>query len=173
MGPTLAVGGPRAGADHVTERAQRKTGTASASHRCVILVGESWSEMRRSEAPRRRRAGVPDEVCHVSRTRLALGLLDRLAAQGRRVPVIVADAGYGRSVSLRLALEERGWSYVMAVDPKEIARPSTAELISPATAGWAAHAAPLPRRRTTASWPHRRVRSGSTPSQERPCGCLC
>ncbi|MFE9500845.1 hypothetical protein [Streptomyces collinus] len=41
------------------------------------------------------------------------------------MPVIVADAGYGRSVSFRLALEERG--YVMAVDPKEIARPADAE----------------------------------------------
>ncbi|WP_335755383.1 transposase [Streptomyces fodineus] len=39
------------------------------------------------------------------------------------VPVIVADAGYGRSVSFRLALEERGWSYIMAVDPKEIPQP--------------------------------------------------
>ncbi|MET9835731.1 transposase [Streptomyces sp. NPDC006385] len=51
------------------------------------------------------------------------------------MPVIVADAGYGRSVSFRLALEERGWSYVMAVDPKEIARPATAEPQQPAYGG--------------------------------------
>jgi SRSO17 transposase len=51
------------------------------------------------------------------------------------VPVIVADAGYGRSVSFRLALEERGWSYVMAVDPKEIARPAGAEPCQPAYGG--------------------------------------
>ncbi|GAA2425950.1 hypothetical protein GCM10010421_11040 [Streptomyces glaucus] len=63
----------------------------------------------------------------MSKTRLALGLLDRLAGQGLAVPVIVADAGYGRSVSFRLALEERSWSYVVAVDPKEIARPAVAE----------------------------------------------
>jgi hypothetical protein len=43
------------------------------------------------------------------------------------VPVIVADCGYGRSVSIRLALEERGWSYSMAVEPKEVARPASAE----------------------------------------------
>ncbi|MFA7754136.1 transposase [Streptomyces sp. NRRL B-2790] len=47
--------------------------------------------------------------------------------QGLRVPLIVADAGYGHSVSFQLALEARGWSYVMAVHPKEIARPVTAE----------------------------------------------
>ncbi|MFF4752916.1 transposase [Streptomyces sp. NPDC001270] len=75
---------------------------------------------------RRRRAGVPDEVGHVSKMRPALGLLDQLAEQGLVVPVIVADAGYGRSVSFRIELEERGCSYVMAADPKEIARPVTA-----------------------------------------------
>ncbi|MFD4416075.1 IS701 family transposase [Streptomyces sp. NPDC058251] len=96
----------------------------------LFLPGE-WADDDR----RRRRAGVPEEVEHVSKTRLALGLLDRLAAQGLAVPVIVADAGYGRSVSFRLALEERGWSYVMAVDPKEIARPATAEPYRPAYSG--------------------------------------
>jgi SRSO17 transposase len=66
---------------------------------------------------------------------VALGLLDRLAEQGLTVPVIVADSGYGRSVSLRLALEERGWSYVMAVDPKEIVRPAAAEPAQPEYGG--------------------------------------
>ncbi|MFI7347260.1 transposase [Streptomyces sp. NPDC049936] len=62
--------------------------------------------LRRWAAPT---VGVPDEVGDVSKTRLALGLLDRLAGQGLTVPVHVADAGYGRSVSFRLALEECGW----------------------------------------------------------------
>ncbi|MET9515841.1 transposase [Streptomyces sp. NPDC002994] len=51
------------------------------------------------------------------------------------VPVIVADAGCGRSVSFRLALEERGWSYVMAIDPNEIARPVGAKPHQPAYGG--------------------------------------
>ncbi|GHB78168.1 hypothetical protein GCM10010377_80470 [Streptomyces viridiviolaceus] len=84
----------------------------------------------------------------MSKPRLALGLLDRLAAQGLAVPVIVADAGYGRSVSFRLALEERGWSYVMAVDPKEIARPATAEPYQPEYGGLGPTT--LPRYRDTA-----------------------
>ncbi|MBP8539977.1 IS701 family transposase [Streptomyces sp. MK37H] len=96
----------------------------------LFLPGE-WAHDDR----RRQRAGVPEEVGHVPKTRLALGLLDRLAAQGLEVPVIVADAGYGRSVAFRLALEERGFSYVMAVDPKEIARPATAEPYQPAYGG--------------------------------------
>lgn len=57
--------------------------------------------------------------------------------------MIVADAGYGRSVAFRLALEERGWSYVTAVYPKEIARPVTAEPYQPAHGGLGPP--PLPR----------------------------
>ncbi|MFE7779448.1 IS701 family transposase [Streptomyces sp. NPDC057445] len=107
------------------------TDTASCPLEWELFLPEEWAE----DQLRRRRAGVPDEVDHASKTRLALGLLDRLADQGLVVPVIVADAGYGRSVSFRLALEERRWSYVMAVDPKEIARPATAEPSQPAYGG--------------------------------------
>ncbi|MEU6181842.1 IS701 family transposase [Streptomyces coeruleorubidus] len=99
------------------------TDTASCPLEWELFPPEEWMQ----DQQRRRRARAPDEVGHVSKTRLALELLDRLAGQGLAVPVIVADAGYGRSVSLRLALEERGWSYVVAVDPKEIARPAAAE----------------------------------------------
>ncbi|GGV22411.1 hypothetical protein GCM10010260_73400 [Streptomyces filipinensis] len=68
--------------------------------------------------------------------------------------MIVADAGYGRSVSFRLALEERGWSYVMAVDPKEIARPADAEPYQPAYGGlWPTDSAPIPRGAPAAARP--------------------
>jgi SRSO17 transposase len=107
------------------------TDTASCPLEWELFLPEEWAD----DHERRRRAGVPDEVRHVPKTRLALGLLERLAAQGLAVPVIVADAGYGRSVAFRLALEERGWSYVMAVDPKEIARPAAAEPYQPEYGG--------------------------------------
>ncbi|MEU6300964.1 IS701 family transposase [Streptomyces erythrochromogenes] len=98
------------------------TDAASCPLEWELFLPEEWADDHR----RRRRAAVPDDVGHVSKTWLALGLLERLASQGLDVPVIVADAGYGRSVSFRLALEERGWSYVVAVDPKEVARPAAA-----------------------------------------------
>ncbi|MFE9069003.1 hypothetical protein [Streptomyces violaceusniger] len=41
--------------------------------------------------------------------------------------MIVVDVGHGRSVSFWLALKERDWSYVLAVDPKEIVQPEAAE----------------------------------------------
>ncbi|MFC8295381.1 IS701 family transposase [Streptomyces sp. NPDC057242] len=107
------------------------TDTASCPLEWELFLPEEWAD----DEGRRRRAGVPDEIGHVSKPHLALGLVDRLAKQGLAVPVIVADAGYGRSVSFRLALEERGWSYVMAVDPKEVARPAAAEPFQPAYGG--------------------------------------
>ncbi|MCL6667468.1 IS701 family transposase [Streptomyces panaciradicis] len=98
------------------------TDLASCPLEWELFLPEEWAH----DLPRRTAAGVPDEIGHVTKPRLALGLLERLAGWLGSVPVIVADAGYGRSVSFRLALEERGWSYVMAVEPKEIARPANA-----------------------------------------------
>ncbi|WP_078890457.1 IS701 family transposase [Streptomyces maremycinicus] len=95
------------------------TDRASCPLEWELFLPEEWAH----DARRRQAAGVPAEVGHVTKSRLALGLLERLAGWLGAVPVIVADCGYGRSVSFRLALEEHGWSYVMAVDPKEIARP--------------------------------------------------
>ncbi|WP_407111236.1 IS701 family transposase [Streptomyces sp. DSM 116494] len=107
------------------------TDAASCPLEWELFLPQEWA----ADDKRRRAARVPDEIGHVSKTWLALGLLDRLAAWLPRVPVIVADAGYGRSVSFRLALEQRGWSYVMAVDPKEIARPAMAEPYRPVYGG--------------------------------------
>ncbi len=107
------------------------TDLASCPLEWELFLPEDWA----ADEGRRRRAGVPGEVGHVSKARLALALLDRLAIWLPQVPVIVADAGYGRSVSFRLALEERGWPYVMAVDPKEVARPAAAEPFQPAYGG--------------------------------------
>lgn len=96
------------------------TDTASCPLGWDLFLPQEWA----NDPQRRRRAQVPDSVAHNSKASLALGLLDRLAgragARGR--------CRLGRSVSFRLALEERGWSCVVAVDPKEIARPAAAEL---------------------------------------------
>jgi SRSO17 transposase len=76
------------------------TDAASCPLEWELFLPEEWAH----DQHRRRRAGLPEEVGHLSKTQLALGLLDRLAARKLAVPVIVADAGYGRSVAFRLAL---------------------------------------------------------------------
>ncbi|MFD7299311.1 IS701 family transposase, partial [Streptomyces sp. NPDC059897] len=99
------------------------TDTASCPLEWDLFLPGEWAD----DARRRKAAGVPEDVRHVPKSRLALGLLDRLADWLGRVPVIVADAGYGRSVSFRQSLEDRGWRYVVAVDPKEIVQMEAAE----------------------------------------------
>ena len=76
---------------------------------------------------RRERAGIPDEVRHTEKWRLALemtgemtgpggwGLLEQITAAGGERPVVVADAGDGEGAAFRLQLEARGWRYVIAV----------------------------------------------------------
>ena len=75
----------------------------------------------------RERAGIPDEVRHAEKWRLALemidemagpggwGLLEQITAAGGARPVVVADAGYGDNTTFRLELADRGWRYVLAV----------------------------------------------------------
>ncbi|MFI1106335.1 IS701 family transposase [Streptomyces melanogenes] len=107
------------------------TDAASCPLEWEVFLPEEWAD----DSRRRKAAGVPEHVGHVPKPRLALGLLDRLADGLGPVPVIVADAGYGRSVSFRLALEERGWSYVVAVDPKEVVQLEAAEPYQPPYGG--------------------------------------
>ena len=80
---------------------------------------------------------------HVIKPHLAMGLLENPAGQLGGVPVIVADCGYGRSVGFRLAPEERGWSYVVAVDPKPVGGRPSGRRRTPSGAG-SARAARLP-----------------------------
>ncbi|PKV82669.1 SRSO17 transposase [Streptomyces sp. TLI_146] len=107
------------------------TDVASCPLEWDLFLPEEWAD----DVRRRQAAGVPATIGHVAKPSLALSLLDRLATWLPSVPVIVADAGYGRSVSFRFALEERGWSYLVAVDPKETVQPEAAEPYRPPYGG--------------------------------------
>jgi SRSO17 transposase len=67
-------------------------------------------------AARRARAGIPAEVRHHPKWRLALEMLDELAGWGLRPPVVAADAGYGNNGDFRAGITARGSHYVAAVD---------------------------------------------------------
>ena len=73
-------------------------------------------------------AGIPDEVRHREKWRLALDMLDQMterlgAARNCRSR---ADAGYGDTTEFRLGLEERGLRYVVAVKDTTSAYPADA-----------------------------------------------
>src|SRR6266702_3608252 len=99
-----------------------------------LFCPESWDDAALADpvaaaraARRRERAGIPDEVRHTEKWRLALemidemtgpggwGVLEEITAAGGGRPVVVADAGYGEGPAFRLELAARGWRYVIAV----------------------------------------------------------
>jgi SRSO17 transposase len=76
---------------------------------------------------KRVRAGIPHEVRHREKWRLALDMIDQMRDDWHlpKRPV-VADCGYGDCTLFRLGLSERGPSYVVQVDPDATARPGDA-----------------------------------------------
>lgn len=74
----------------------------------------------------RKRAGIPDELGHQPKWRLALEMLDELAEWGLCPPVIATDAGYGNNAHFRDALTEWGLSWIVQVESDLSAHPADA-----------------------------------------------
>lgn len=79
---------------------------------------------------RRARCRIPPAVGHTEKWRLALDSLDELHAWGVRVPLALADAGYGDRFEFRVGLEERGLSYVVGVTSTMTAHPAHARRVT-------------------------------------------
>jgi len=99
-----------------------------------LFCPESWDDQALADPVaaargrrRRERAGIPDEVRHAEKWRLALdmiaeitgpggwGVLEEITSAGGARPAVAADAGYGDNTAFRLELAARGWRYVVAV----------------------------------------------------------
>src|SRR4051812_9721379 len=76
--------------------------------------------------PRRTRAGIPQDVRHREKWRLALDMLDELAGWELAPPVVVADAGYGDIAEFRDGLTARGRAWVVQVQGVLSAHPAAA-----------------------------------------------
>jgi SRSO17 transposase len=119
-----------------------------------LFCPESWDDAMLADpaaaarARRRRdRAGIPDEVRHAEKWRLALemtgemtgpdgwGVLEEITAAGGGRPVVVADAGYGDNTAFRLELQDRGWQYVLAVKGTTSAYAGDAQPVTRALGG--------------------------------------
>ncbi|WNZ12515.1 IS701 family transposase [Streptomyces sp. 11x1] len=90
--------------------------TASCPLQWRMFVPEEWAD----DAVRRQKTGIPPEVGHREKWRLALDILDELAGWGLVPPVLVADAGYGQNADFRDGLSERGIGYVVTVHPHDV-----------------------------------------------------
>ena len=121
------------------------TDTASCSLQWRLFLPQEWA----SDPVRRGRARIPADVTHREKWRLALDMLDTLAAWGMTPPVVVADAAYGTNAHLRTALSERGLAYVLTVRSDVSAHPFETKPVAPARKG-AIGCWPQPRYRQTA-----------------------
>jgi SRSO17 transposase len=107
------------------------TDTASVPLSWRLFLPLEWAAHR----ARCRPVGVPEQVGHVKKWRLALEILEEVRGWDLVPPVIVADAGYGQNAYFRAALVERGLSFVVAVRGDEVAPPQRAISFKPDYAG--------------------------------------
>jgi SRSO17 transposase len=97
------------------------TDTASCPLDWRLFVPTSWDEeaadtdTRPDVVARRDRCGLPEGERHRPKWMMAVEMLDALAEQGLRPPLVAADAGYGDSSQFRGALDERGIGYIVQV----------------------------------------------------------
>ncbi|MFJ7182350.1 IS701 family transposase [Streptomyces massasporeus] len=105
--------------------------TASCPRQWRLFVPEEWAH----GATRRQKTGIPQEVGHREKWRLALDTLDALAGWGLVPPVVVADAGYGQNADFREGLNERGIGYVVAIRSDVTVHPHDAQPTAPAWSG--------------------------------------
>jgi SRSO17 transposase len=120
-----------------------------------LFCPQSWDDAALGADPvaaaraarRRERAGIPGQVRHTEKWRLALEMIDEIAAPdgwdvleevtaaGGARPVAVADAGYGDNTTFGLQLTARGWRYVVAVKGTTSAYAGDACPVRPARRG--------------------------------------
>jgi SRSO17 transposase len=130
---------------------QMVTDSASVAANWRLFCPSSWDEntiddpeVAAQVRARRARAGIPDEVRHREKWRLALDMLDQMltppasgSAGGWGLPKrpVVGDSGYGDATEFRLGLTERELVYVLQVDPTATAHPSDAVPATPPSTG--------------------------------------
>jgi len=124
---------PRSWDETTLEQSDPDAGTHSAAGAVAGRVAEI--------ARRRARCKIPEQVRHREKWRLALDMLEQITGPqsstgwGLAARPVVADAGYGDVTAFRLALAERGLSYVVAVKPTTSAYPADAMPIMAPYAG--------------------------------------
>jgi SRSO17 transposase len=110
---------------------QMVTDTASLAANWRLFCPASWDDTTISDAAkaagvraRRADAGIPEQIQHREKWRLALDMIDQMIDEWGlpRLPV-VADSGYGDCTAFRLALAQRGLSYIVEVDGGTSAHP--------------------------------------------------
>jgi SRSO17 transposase len=80
-----------------------------------LYLPESWC----GDEPRRKAAGVPQQVRFATKPQLALRMLDRAFAEGIKPQWVLADEVYGNDSKFRRHLESLGQPFVLAVSSQQ------------------------------------------------------
>ncbi|CAM5588185.1 IS701 family transposase ISSav4 [Kitasatospora aureofaciens] len=104
-----------------------------------LFLPKSWDPASGKAEPakvaRRERCQIPADLGHVEKWQLALDMVDETRSWGVHVPLVVADAGYGDAVALRLGLGERALNYVVGISTTLSAQPGSARPFTPPYSG--------------------------------------
>jgi SRSO17 transposase len=92
-----------------------------------LYLPEVWC----TDAVRRSRASIPQDLGHRPKWRIALDEIDRLLAAGVRFGSVVADAGYGACAAFRRGLAERGLTFAVGVLTTQKVYPRDVTLTEP------------------------------------------
>jgi len=76
-----------------------------------LYLPESWA----NDPERRAKAGVPQDIRHQEKWRIALEQIDHLLEEDLPPAPVVADSGYGDVTAFREALTQRGFSYAVGI----------------------------------------------------------
>lgn len=136
--------------DHSVGVARQYSGTLGRTDRCQVApslhvanerssgcigmrlyLPESWA----SDAKRREKAGVPEDVSFQPKWQLALDMLRQAREWGLPDYVVLADAGYGEVGPFRRELEQLGLSYVVGISSTIAVWPPGAKPSVPAYRG--------------------------------------
>jgi len=80
-----------------------------------LFIPKEWDQDSEFNNERRDKTGLPEDVHHTEKWRLALAMIDELIAWGVKPPPILGDGAYGDTTELRSGLESRGLEYVLDV----------------------------------------------------------
>jgi SRSO17 transposase len=80
-----------------------------------LYIPDEWDEQSEFNLARRKKAGLPEDLHHTEKWRLALEMIDELIAWGIKPPPLLGDGAYGDTTELRTGVEERGLEYVLDV----------------------------------------------------------
>jgi SRSO17 transposase len=86
---------------------------------CIALrlyLPDQWC----SDADRRRKAKVPEDVVFLRKWEIALQQIDAALSWGLRRHVVLADAGYGEATEFRDELNRRGLSYLVGISGEPV-----------------------------------------------------